>query len=100
MKKVLLILKTKPVYLWMTIGLLLLIFYFPLEGRFADIKSELETNNKLSKLVEKDAMYVDEKKILGASTDQKIYVVVKTLENAYILAEVNDAKIESGVFSR
>ena len=91
--------QNKKFSLWFAIGLGVLVLYFPLKSNLLRVKESSHEAAELEELIQKDVHFVDKEKVLGVSTHQKIYSILKTAEGKYILAEIEKAKVVSGKFT-
>ena len=98
MSQVIIFLRNKKIFLWLLLAILSLVSFFPLKTRFFELSQEYDVQRELGKLVQKDALYVNTEQILGASTDSKVYSILKTASGDYFLSQLVKAKLDSSEF--
>ena len=98
MSQVIIFLRNKKIFLWLLVAILSLVSFFPLKTRFFELSQEYDVQRELGKLVQKDALYVNTEQILGASTDSKVYSILKTASGDYFLSQLVKAKLDSSEF--
>ena len=84
--------------MWLTIALAAFSLFFPLKKAYLAYRAGKDVQSRLSQLVSREAYYIDEEKVINASTDNKIYSVLKTEDGRFVLIEIIKGKVANTEF--